>query len=109
MHPTIKVGDSFAVPIKFYDTLTGNGLNISSDMLVTAHIVTHTHKLIAIPTVTVYPDQQTDTGMVLFEVSATDTAKWPAGTALMDIKLEIFGNIRHSQTFQFLIEKSITP
>jgi len=42
------------------------------------------------------------------EVAPVITQSWKAGSAQLDIKLELNGQIRHSQTIQFLIEASIT-
>ncbi|MDO6643660.1 hypothetical protein [Acinetobacter guillouiae] len=39
MKVTIKIGDSFALPIQFYDTASREGLSIADDMHITAEIV----------------------------------------------------------------------
>ncbi|OTG68321.1 hypothetical protein B9T25_06465 [Acinetobacter sp. ANC 4470] len=104
----IKIGDSFAVPIQFYDTEQDVGMMITNDMNITAQIVNSSNEVIASPSITVYPDQVIDAGFILLEVPASLTRLWKVGTAQLDIKLEIDGNVRHSQNIQFRIERSIT-
>ncbi|WP_336949088.1 hypothetical protein [Acinetobacter junii] len=106
---TIKIGSSFAVPIQFYDTETKLGMAITDDMVITAQIVNAHNEVIAIPNITTYPDQVNDAGFILFEVPALITKSWKAGSAQFDIKLTIGENVRHSNTIQFQIIKSITP
>lgn len=107
MKATIKTGDSFALPIQFYDTNTKFGLRITDDMLITANIVNSTSQPIATPTI-IKLDQGIQAGMIVLEVPATITKLWKVGTAQLDIKLQIGDAIRHSQNIQFVIERSIT-
>ena len=107
MKATIKTGDSFALPIQFYDTTTGQGLSITNDMIITAEIVNSSAQNIATPTI-IKLDQSANAGMIVLEVPATITKLWKVGTAQLDIKLQIDDAIRHSQNIQFLIERSIT-
>ena len=107
MKATIKTGDSFALPVQFYDTATGEGLNITNDMIITAEIVNSSAQNIATPTI-IKLDQSANAGMIVLEVPASITKLWKVGTAQLDIKLQIDDAIRHSQNIQFLIERSIT-
>lgn len=108
MNASIKIGDSFALPIQFYDTDTKLGMSITNDMSITAQIVNSSNQVIATPVITVYPDQYTDAGFILLEVPASMTQTWKAGSAHLDIKLAIGENVRHSQNIQFQILRSIT-
>ena len=108
MNSIFKIGDSFAVPIQFYDTELDQGMTITQDMTITARIINAQNQTIAEPQITAYPDQQQDSGMILLEVPVSQTALWKEGTAQMDIKLEMNGNIRHSQNISFRIVRSIT-
>lgn len=107
MKPIIKIGDSFSVPVQFHDTDTGQGMALTADMIISCQIVNAIGQVIATPSITKL-DQTTNIGMLLLEVSPTVTHSWKAGSAHLDIKLEVAGNIRHSQNFQFQIERSIT-
>ena len=57
MNQTIKIGDSFALPIQFYDTDTKLGMAITNDMLISAQIINSQNQVIATPVITIYPDQ----------------------------------------------------
>ena len=107
MKATIKIGDSFALPIQFYDTASGEGLSITDDMHITAEIVNSIAQNIATPII-LKLDQGINAGMILLEVPSATTKFWKAGTAQLDIKLQMGEAIRHSQNIQFLIERSIT-
>lgn len=108
MMNTIKIGDSFALPIQFYDVDTKLGMAITDDMLISAQIINSQNQVIAIPIITVYPDQVADAGFILLEVPVSVTQTWKAGSAQLDIKLTIGENVRHSQNIQFQIGRSIT-
>lgn len=108
MNAIFKIGDSFAVPIQFYDTELDQGMTITPDMTITARIINAQNQTIAEPQVTRYQDQQQDAGMILLEVPVSVTQNWKEGTAQMDIKLVINGNVRHSQNISFRIVRSIT-
>lgn len=107
MKALIKIGDSFALPVQFYDTATGEGLNITDNMLITAEIINSTAQTIATPTI-LKLDQGTNTGMIVLEVSTAITQLWKAGSAVLDIKLQMGDAVRHSQNIPFSIERSIT-
>jgi hypothetical protein len=108
MNQTIKIGDSFALPIQFYDTDTKLGMAITNDMLISAQIINSQNQVIATPVITIYPDQVADAGFILLEVPASITQAWKAGSAQLDIKLSINDNVRHSQNIQFQVVRSIT-
>lgn len=108
MNAIFKIGDSFAVPIQFYDTQLDQGMMITQDMIITARIINAQNQTIAEPQITVYPDQNADKGMILLEVPVSQTERWKEGTAQMDIKLLMNGNVRHSQNISFRIVRSIT-
>lgn len=105
---TIKIGDSFAVPIQFYDKDTSEGYVIPDNAFLTAKIINSSKQIIAEPIVTIDLDQINNAGFILLEVASLITQSWKAGSAQLDIKLELNGQIRHSQTIHFLIEASIT-
>lgn len=107
MKATIKIGDSFTLPIQFYDTATGEGLTITDDMTITADIINSMGHAIAIPSISKL-DQGINSGMILLEVPASTTQQWKVGSAQLDIKLQIRESVRHSQNIQFNIERSIT-
>lgn len=53
MDPIFKNGDDFNVPIQFYDTETGVGLEITADMEISSRIIHNsTNRVIGTPTVT---------------------------------------------------------
>ena len=108
MTNSIKIGDSFALPIQFYDTDTKLGMAITNDMLISAQIINSQNQVIATPVITIYPDQVADAGFILLEVPVSITSTWKAGSAQLDIKLAIGENVRHSQNIQFQIMRSIT-
>ena len=109
MQMIIKSGDSFAVPIQFIILNSNQGFMITDEMSITAQIVNSSNEVIATPVITAYSDQTVDAGFILLEVPASKTRLWKVGTAQLDLKLEINGNVRHSQNIQFRIERSITP
>lgn len=102
-----KIGDTFSVPARFYDTTTKQGIPILPSTTISARIANKLGAVIADCVVTPYPDQNLDAGYFLVEVS--DTSSWPSGEALFDIKFEDGGAIKHSITECFRIIKSITP
>jgi len=54
---TIKIGDSFAVPIQFYDKDTSKGYAIPYGAFLTAKIINSSKQVIAEPIVTIDLDQ----------------------------------------------------
>ncbi|AMW79761.1 hypothetical protein AMD27_13215 [Acinetobacter sp. TGL-Y2] len=104
MKATIKIGDSFAVPIQFYDTKTNLGMMLNDDMKISATIINSSQHVIAKPVVTLLEQA----GMILLEVPVSITKDWKIGTAQLDIKLEINDRVRHSENIQFQILRSIT-
>lgn len=108
MNLIFKRGDSFTLPIQFYDTDNEIGLRLTTDMQITAQIITASKVTIAAPKVTIFEDQIISPGMILLEVLATETSQWPEGSAIMDIRLQIGEVVKHSQNIQFRIERSIT-
>lgn len=107
-NPYIKIGDSFDVPIQLVESTTGEAVEITVDMTITSKIVNLSGDVIAIPTITRYPNQVQDKGFLLISVPSTTTATWSVGKAKMDIKFELNGSIRHSQDFSFYIIGAIT-
>lgn len=105
--PYFKIGDTFSVPIRFYDTETDDGVEITPLMNISCRIQTKAGELISDCVVTPYPDQINDKGYVLLTVA--DTTSWRVGEAQADVKLQILTEIRHSASFCFKIVKSITP
>ena len=105
----IKTGDSLAVPIRF--RVNETGIPIVGDVTVTASAVNENWKIIANATVTPYPDQdqEENAGRVLLEVPASVTKNWKEGNVLMDVKLMIGTQVRHSKTLKIKVDRSITP
>lgn len=101
---SIKQGDSFSLPIQFYDTETKLGMNITDEMFISSQIINTSGQVIATPSVI----KLVETGMILLEVPTSITQNWKAGKAQLDIKLVIENSVRHSQTLSFNIERSIT-
>ena len=101
---SIKQGDSFSLPIQFYDTTTQLGMTMSDEIRISSQIANTSGQIIATPTIT----KLAETGMILLEVPASITQHWKVGQALLDIKLIFESSVRHSQTIQFSIERSIT-
>lgn len=99
-----KIGDSFTLPIQFYDAKTNLSMSITDEMLISSVIVNRSGAVIAVPIIT----KLAEAGMVLLEVAAIVTAQWQEGFAQLDIKLQINDQVRHSQNIQFYIERSIT-
>lgn len=104
--PYFKIGDTFDLPIQLCDASTGEGIEITSGMLFTSSVNDQYNRKLADLEVSPYPDQVQSAGYVL--LSCPDTSDWPAGLGQMDIKLVQGGAIRHSQTIEFTIVRSIT-
>lgn len=51
MTNSIKIGDSFALPIQFYDIDTKLGMQITDDMLISAQIINSQNQVIATPVI----------------------------------------------------------
>lgn len=105
---SIKIGDSFAIPIQFYDTKTNKGFAIPDGAILSTKIVNSSKQVIAEPVIRIDQDQINNAGFIYIEVAPSITQDWKAGAAQLDIKLVLNGQVRHSQTIQFLIEASIT-
>ena len=103
MKPIIKIGDSFSVQVQFFDTDNNAPMLLTDDMQITCQIINPNGNTIAIPTV-----RKLDEGFILLEINAEETQQWKAGSAQLDIKLQINDQVRHSKNFQFWIERSIT-
>ncbi len=101
---TFKQGDTFSLPIQFYDTETKLGMIITDEMVISSQIANTSGQVIATPTIS----KLTEAGMILLEVPASITQNWKVGKAQLDIKLIIENSVRHSQTLSFSIERSIT-
>lgn len=48
---SIKVGDSFALPVQFYDTETKLGMTITDEMGISSQIANSSGQVIATPTI----------------------------------------------------------
>ena len=103
MKPIIKIGDSFSVPVQFFNTDHNAPMVLTNDMQITCQIINANGNPVAIPTV-----KKLEDGFILLQVSADETQQWKAGSAQLDIKLQVNDQVRHSQNFQFWIERSIT-
>lgn len=82
VNPYINIGDSFDVPIQFVDSVTGEGVEITPNMVVTSSIVNTAGDVIATPVVTPYPDQVNNVGFILLSVPTSVTETWEVGKAL---------------------------
>lgn len=105
--PYFKVGDTFHVPIKFFDTETDYPVEITPDMTVSCNIKLSSSRVIYSPVVTVL-DQNINENKGYVILSVDDTTGWTVGQAVLDIKLIWGGSIRHSQDFKFNVVRSIT-
>ncbi|WP_336033413.1 hypothetical protein [Acinetobacter bereziniae] len=105
---SVKIGDSFAIPIQFYDTKTDKSFAIPDDAILSTKIVNSSKQVIAEPVIRIDPDQVNNAGFIYIEVSPSITQNWKAGAAQLDIKVVLNGQVRHSETIQFMIEASIT-
>lgn len=105
--PYFKIGDTFDLPIQLCEAGTGQGLPVSDDMQLSAHIRDCFGHLLCELQVSPYPDQINSPGFVLLSCMQPTTG-WPAGLGQMDVKLVQLGTIRHSQTIEFNIVRSIT-
>lgn len=101
---SMKQGDSFTLPIQFYDTDTKLGMIITNEMVISSQIANSSGQVIATPTIS----KLAEAGMILLEVPASITQNWKIGKAQLDIKLVIENSVRHSQTLTFNIERSVT-
>ncbi|EXB25994.1 hypothetical protein J537_2290 [Acinetobacter baumannii 1437282] len=107
MNQIIKTSNSFEMVFIARNGKTREALFITENMHFIAKIVDSASKVIAECQVTVL-DQSLSKGGVLIEVDKSITANWKAGTARTDIKLEIDGKVKSSNTYSFTIEKSIS-
>lgn len=105
--PYFKIGDTFDLPIQLCDASTGEGIPVSDSMQLSAQVRDCFGHLLCDLQVSPYPDQTNSRGYVLLS-SVQSTSGWPAGVGQMDIKLVQYGAIRHSQTIEFNIVRSIT-
>ena len=101
---TFKQGDTFSLPIQFYNTDTKLGMIITDEMIISSQIANSSGQVIATPNIS----KLAEAGMILLEVPASITQNWKVGKAQLDIKLVIENSVRHSQTLSFSIERSIT-
>lgn len=46
---------------------------------------------------------------VLLSVSSIDTKTWYEGKAKLDIKVVMNGKVKHSDMFEFIVKKGVTP
>ncbi len=104
MKAQMKIGDSFALPIQFYNTADQQAFVITDDMQITCQIINSIGHVFATPSIS----RLQEPGMILLEVSAAETQLWKVGSAQLDIKLQINDQVRHSQNIAFSIERSIT-
>lgn len=104
MKPQIKIGDSFTLPVQFYNTENLEPVLLTDDMQITCQIINSTGQIFATPTIS----RLQEPGMIVLEVTALETQQWKVGSAQLDIKLQINDQVKHSQNIQFWIERSIT-
>ncbi|ENX33950.1 hypothetical protein F889_02614 [Acinetobacter colistiniresistens] len=107
MNLTIKTGNDFALLFIVRDADTREPLTLTDNMLFTAKIADASGKEIAVCDVTIC-DQTAIKGGVLLEVDKSITADWKVGKARTDVRLEIDGTVKNSNTISFTIEKSIS-
>ena len=105
--PYFKIGDTFDLPIQLCDATTGEGIPLSDQMQLTAQVRDCFGHLLCDLQVSPYPDQVNSSGYVLLS-SLQGTSEWPTGIGQMDVKLVQYGAVRHSQTIEFNIVRSIT-
>lgn len=101
-------GDTFDMPIQFYDVDTDEAFEIPEDATFAAQLNDQYGNLIAALVATRVADQVAFPGYINVSFSGS-TANWPAGTARTDIRMHA-GNATHtSDPIVFKIRRSQTP
>ncbi len=99
----LKKGDSFLLAFQVQDddgaVLSLVGYSISSQ------VRTSTDQLVAQLDVEV-----TDAvaGQLTVGASSTSTSAWPVGKLLCDLRIDLGGDISHSETFEILVQQAVT-
>lgn len=107
--PVFKIGDTFNVPMRFFDQTSETGIVITSDMVIECKIADYLGNVFAIPEIIPYPDQINNAGFFLLKADSVTTSTWKSGIATLDVKLTIENTeVRHSQNFSFRIIKGIS-
>lgn len=106
--PTFKIGDSFNVPIRFYDDTNKQGIPLTSEIIIDCKISDSIGNVFSTPEIVKYQDQVVDAGFFLLKVPSSETINWKSGIAILDLKIKIADEVRHSENFSFKILKGIT-
>lgn len=107
----IKAGDEFELPYEFYDEDADTPIEVTDNMEITSSIamsINGVNKIIATCQVEVM-DQVSNKGFIVCKVPSSVTKSWPAGIAVMDVKVTIDGKPKTSETLSFEVDRSITP
>lgn len=103
-----NAGDTFDMPIQFYDTATGDAFEIPDDAIFAAQLNDQYGNPIATLQAARIADQVGFKGFINVTHGGL-TNNWPAGTAKTDIRMTI-GNVTHtSDPIVFKIRRSQTP
>ncbi len=106
--PYITIGDSFSFIATFKTKKSREPIEITADMEITSKIINQKGEQIATCNVTIFPDQASNKGSILFEVDKSITQTWKTGSAFLDIKLTIEEKVKSSGKFAFTIYKGIS-
>ena len=104
MNPIFKRGDTFVMPIEFFEVETQQSLPIIGTLtaaVIDSHKLIHTDLVIQLADQSLYPGK----GII----SCNNTSEWHTGLAYLDLKLEHNSMVKHTQDFKFYIERSIAP
>lgn len=101
-------GDTFDIPVQFYDVDTNEAFEIPEDATFAAQLNDQYGKPIATLSATRVADQVAFPGYINVTFTGS-TASWPVGTARTDIRMHA-GNATHtSDPIVFKIRRSQTP
>jgi hypothetical protein len=106
--PLFKIGDSFNIPMRFFDQTNNVGIPITPDITIDCKIVNSVGTVISSPIISPYTDQVADSGFFLLSVPSSQTSLWKIGIATLDLKITISDEVRHSHNFSFRVIKGIT-
>lgn len=105
MSMQIKIGDTFALPVQFKDSDTGEPYPIPQNMTFMCQIRDMFDQVIAYPEVK-YTD--VSIGLLTLYVHYNETSNWKAGKAKLDLRMQVGDSRKHSQDFLFNIVHSVT-
>jgi len=105
--PYFKIGDTLNIPVQWTDEDTKLGVPITLDTEIKCTILT-SYGVRFFPDVIIEPDQVTNAGKFVIKLASTETEKFLACKATLDIRVTINGQVKHSEDFSFYVRRSIT-